>query len=67
MLHNVKKPEELFKGWKVSLKSPDDSIFYYYTELERVLLSLAISQSDEFITKPAPTHVVTSYSNEYGE
>lgn len=38
----MKKPEELFKGWKESLKSPDDSIFYYHTELERVLLSLAI-------------------------
>lgn len=67
MLHNVKKPDELFKGRKVSLQSPDDSIFYYHTELERVLLSLAISQSDEFITKPASAHVVTSYSNEYDE
>lgn len=38
----MKMPEELFKGWKESFRSPDDSIFYYHTELERVLLSLAI-------------------------
>lgn len=34
--------EETYKAWRSSLKRPNDSIFYYHKDLERILLSLAI-------------------------
>lgn len=36
------KIEEIYEAWRASLKSPDDSIFYYHPDLERILLGLAI-------------------------
>lgn len=36
------KIEEVYEAWRVSLKSPDDSIFFYHPNLERILLGLAI-------------------------
>ncbi len=35
-------PEQVYKTWKSSLRSPDDSLFYYHPSLERILLGLAI-------------------------
>ena len=35
-------PEQVYRKWKSSLKSPDDSLFYYHLSLERILLGLAI-------------------------
>lgn len=35
-------PEQVYNKWKSSLKSPDDSLFYYHSSLERILLGLAI-------------------------
>lgn len=34
--------QETYEKWKSSLKKPDDSIFYYHKNLERILLGLAI-------------------------
>lgn len=34
--------EETYNAWRSSLKKPNDSIFYYHKDLERILLSLAI-------------------------
>ena len=34
--------EETYKEWRSLLKSPDDSLFYYHKDLERILLGLAI-------------------------
>lgn len=34
--------EETYDAWRASLKRPNDSIFYYHKDLERILLSLAI-------------------------
>ena len=34
--------EQIYTNWRSSLKSPDDSIFYYHPSLERILLGLAI-------------------------
>lgn len=34
--------EETYTEWRSSLKRPDDSIFYYHKDLDRILLSLAI-------------------------
>lgn len=36
------KFEQVYKEWRSSLKSPDDSIFYYHPDLERILLGLSI-------------------------
>ena len=36
------KFEQVYKGWRSSLKSPDDSIFYYHPDLGRILLGLSI-------------------------
>lgn len=36
------KIEETFEAWRATLKSSDDSIFYYHPDLERILLGLAI-------------------------
>jgi len=36
------KPEDVYRGWHESLKSPDDSIFYYHPGMDRILLGLAI-------------------------
>lgn len=33
-------PEEVYTNWYKSLKSPDESIFYYHKGVERILLSL---------------------------
>ncbi len=33
---------EAHNAWRSSLKKPEDSIFYYHKDLERILLSLAI-------------------------
>lgn len=35
-------PEETYTKWHASLKSPDDSIFYYHKCIDSILLSLAI-------------------------
>jgi hypothetical protein len=35
-------PDQTFAIWRSSLKSPDDSIFYYHPDLERILLGLSI-------------------------
>lgn len=34
--------EETYAKWRSTLKKPDDSIFYYHKNLERILLGLAI-------------------------
>lgn len=34
--------EETYKEWRSLLKSPDDSLFYYHRNLDRILLGLAI-------------------------
>lgn len=38
----MKTPEEIYSNWRSSLKSSNDSIFYYHPSLERILLGLAI-------------------------
>lgn len=38
----MKTSEEIYTDWRSSLKSPNDSIFYYHPSLERILLGLAI-------------------------
>ncbi len=35
-------PDEIYAEWRSSLKSPDDSLFYYHPDLERILLGLSI-------------------------
>lgn len=35
-------PEHVYTEWHSSLKSPDDSLFYYNPDLERILLGLSI-------------------------
>lgn len=35
-------PEQVYSEWRSSLKSPDDSLFYYHPDLERILLGLSI-------------------------
>lgn len=35
-------PEQTYAEWHSSLKTPDDSIFYYHPNLERILLGLSI-------------------------
>lgn len=35
-------PEHIYSEWHSSLKSPDDSLFYYHPDLERILLGLSI-------------------------
>ena len=35
-------PEQVYSEWRSSLKSPDDSLFYYHPNLERILLGLSI-------------------------
>ena len=35
-------PEQIYSEWRSSLKSPDDSLFYYHPDLERILLGLSI-------------------------
>ena len=35
-------PEEIYKDWRSTLRSPDDSLFYYHPSMERILLGLAI-------------------------
>lgn len=35
-------PDEIYVKWRSSLKSPDDSLFYYHPDLERILLGLSI-------------------------
>lgn len=35
-------PEQIYSEWRLSLKSPDDSLFYYHPDLERILLGLSI-------------------------
>lgn len=35
-------PEQVYSEWRSSLKSPDDSLFYYHPGLERILLGLSI-------------------------
>lgn len=35
-------PERVYTNWHSSLKSPNDSIFYYHKSIERILLGLAI-------------------------
>lgn len=34
--------EQIYSEWRSSLKSPDDSLFYYHPDLERILLGLSI-------------------------
>lgn len=34
--------EQTYNNWRVSLKEPDDSLFYYHPNLERILLGFAI-------------------------
>lgn len=34
--------EQVYSEWRSSLKSPDDSLFYYHPDLERILLGLSI-------------------------
>ena len=35
-------PEQVYSEWRSSLKTPDDSLFYYHPDLERILLGLSI-------------------------
>lgn len=42
-------PEEVYKNWRDTLKKPNDSIFYYHSGLERILLGLSI-----FVLTPQP-------------
>ena len=35
-------PEQIYSEWRSSLKSPDDSLFYYHPDLEQILLGLSI-------------------------
>lgn len=35
-------PEQVYAEWHSSLTKPDDSIFYYHPDLERILLGLSI-------------------------
>ena len=35
-------PEQIYSEWRSSIKSPDDSLFYYHPGLERILLGLSI-------------------------
>ncbi|MEZ3551780.1 MAG: hypothetical protein K1W02_13870 [Muribaculaceae bacterium] len=35
-------PQQIYAEWRSSLKSPDDSLFYYHPDLERILLGLSI-------------------------
>ena len=35
-------PEQVYCEWRSSLKSPDDSLFYYHLDLERIRLGLSI-------------------------
>lgn len=34
--------EQVYNDWRNGLKSPDDSIFYYHPNLDRIILGLAI-------------------------
>lgn len=34
--------EETYKNWRATLEDPDDSLFYYHPNLERILLGFAI-------------------------
>lgn len=34
--------DEIYAEWRSALKSPDDSLFYYHPDLERILLGLSI-------------------------
>ncbi|MCM1142957.1 MAG: hypothetical protein NC453_30705 [Muribaculum sp.] len=34
--------EQTYNNWRASLKEPDDSLFFYHPNLERILLGLAI-------------------------
>lgn len=35
-------PEEVFTNWHSTLNKPDDSIFFYHKDVDRILLGLAI-------------------------
>ncbi len=35
-------PEEVYNKWHCTLKQPDDSVFYYHPNLERIFLCLSI-------------------------
>ena len=35
-------PEQVYAEWRSTLGKPDDSIFYYHPDLERILLGLSI-------------------------
>lgn len=35
-------PEKIYTEWRSALSSPDDSIFYYHSDMERILLGLSI-------------------------
>ena len=35
-------PEQVYTAWRSSLNAPDDSLFYYHPDLERILLGLSI-------------------------
>jgi hypothetical protein len=41
--------EEVYKNWRSTLNKPDDSLFFYHPNLERVLLGLSI-----FVLTPQP-------------
>lgn len=41
--------EQIYSEWHSSLKSPDDSLFYYYPDLNRILLALSIH---EIVSRP---------------
>lgn len=40
--YNLPTPIPTYNEWRSSLKDPDDSIFYYHSDLDRILLGLAI-------------------------
>jgi hypothetical protein len=42
-------PEEVYNKWHSALKQPDDSMFYYHPNVERILLGLSI-----FVLTPQP-------------
>ncbi len=42
LAHHMATPEQTYSEWRSSLKSPDDSLFYYHPDLERILLGLSI-------------------------
>lgn len=42
MTENMASPEQIYTDWRSSLKSPDESMFYYHPDLERILLGLSV-------------------------